>query len=304
MFLILVLYALFATSFPISKILLSYITPIFYTGIRMFLSGILLLSYEYFYARNKFSFHKKDLWLYARIVFFGIYITYILRFWGLSYLSSTKTAFLFNLAPFFASFYSYLFLKEKLTFKQWIGLAIGFLGIIPILLTSTTSEKFFGEFSFLSWPELAVLAAVASHSYSWIVMRQLVRHRNHSPILVNGLSMLVGGALALVTAVFTEGLQPIPDMWSFVGWFAAIILISNIICHNLYAHLLKRYSATFLSFAGFLGPLFTAFYGWVILRESVTWHFYLSAIIVFIGLFLFYRDELKNPVDPETDLAT
>ena len=29
------------------------------------------------------------------------------------------------------------------------------------------------------------------------------------------------------------------------------------------------------------------------LREIITWHFYASAIIVFIGLYLFYRHELQ-----------
>ncbi|MFZ5954022.1 MAG: DMT family transporter [Candidatus Dependentiae bacterium] len=304
MFLILLLYALFATSFPMSKILLSYVTPIFYTGIRMVIAGALLLGYERFYVRQRFSFHKKDLWLLAQIIFFGIYITYILRFWGLTYLPSSKTAFLFNVAPFFSSFYSYLIFKEKPTLRQWIGLAIGFIGIIPLLMTTSKSEQIIGEISFVSWPELAILGAVAAHSYSWIVMRQMVRHRNHSPSLINGFSMFIGGLFALATGIFTEGIQPIPSLGSFIGWLLLIILISNIICHNLYAHLLKRYTATFLSFAGFLGPLFTAFYGWLILHETITWNFVISAVIVFIGLYLFYGDELKNPIDPESDLAT
>jgi hypothetical protein len=33
-------------------------------------------------------------------------------------------------------------------------------------------------------------------------------------------------------------------------------------------------------------------------------NFVISAVIVFIGLYLFYGDELKNPIDPESDLAT
>lgn len=304
MLLILLLYALFATSFPMSKILLTYVTPIFYTGIRMIIAGALLLAYEQFYVRQQFNFNKKDMWLLAQIIFFGIYITYILRFWGLSYLPSSKTAFLFNVAPFFSSFYSYLIFKEKPTLKQWSGLAIGFIGIIPILMTSSKSEQIMGEFSFISWPELAILGAVAAHSYSWIVMRQMVRNRNHSPSLINGLSMFIGGVFALITGVFTEGIQPIPSPGTFIGWLLLIILISNIICHNLYAHLLKSYTATFLSFAGFLGPLFTAFYGWLILQERITMNFVISAVIVFIGLYLFYGDELKNPIDPESDLAT
>jgi drug/metabolite transporter (DMT)-like permease len=61
----------------------------------------------------------------------------------------------------------------------------------------------------------------------------------------------------------------------------------------LYGYLLKKYTATFLAFAGFLGPLFSAFYGWLFLSEVITWHFYLSAVLVFAGLYMFYKHELE-----------
>ena len=94
----------------------------------------------------------------------------------------------------------------------------------------------------------------------------------------------------------TEGLSAvsaanIPD---FLLNLIAVVLISNIVCYNLYGYLLKKYTATFVSFAGFMGPLFTALYGWILLGETVTWHFYASSIIVFIGLYFFYQEELQD----------
>jgi drug/metabolite transporter (DMT)-like permease len=111
--------------------------------------------------------------------------------------------------------------------------------------------------------------------------------------MINGFSMFVGGCLAFATSLLFEGPQTMADPGSLISWLAIVIIISNIVCHNLYAHLLRKYSATFLSFAGFLGPLFSAFYSWVFLSEKITWHFFASASIVFIGLFLFYRHEFE-----------
>jgi drug/metabolite transporter (DMT)-like permease len=71
-----------------------------------------------------------------------------------------------------------------------------------------------------------------------------------------------------------------------------LIAISNLICYNLYGYLLKKYSVTFVSFAGFITPLFTALFGWWYLGEVVTWPFYVSAIIVFAGLCIFNQEEL------------
>jgi len=187
MILIIVLYGLFGTSFLFNKALLQYANPIFLTGARMIISGMLLLGYQYRYAHKQFRFKKKHWSLFAQIILFGIYTTYILRYWGLQHMPASKAAFLFNLSPFLASLYSYFFFKERMTLKQWIGLFIGFIGLIPILLTSSKSEAILGELYFISWPELTIIASVACHSYSWVVMRKLVRNKNYSPAMVNGI---------------------------------------------------------------------------------------------------------------------
>lgn len=296
MILIVMLYALFAGSIVASKVILPYTKPIFLTGIRMFLGGIALLSYEYFHPHRKFKFHKEDMWYYFQLMFFGVYITYILRFWALEYMPAFKMSFLYNLSPFLTSFYCYLFFKEKLTKKQWIGLSIGLLGILPILINRTPGEANWGEFLFISWPELAILVSVATNSYSWIVMRSLVREKKYSPVMVNGISMTAGGLLALVTSPIFEPLLPVTHVFSFIAGLTFIVIVSNIICHNLYGHLLRNYSATLLSFAGFLTPLFTAAYEWMLYDVHITWHFYASCAIVLIGLFAFYQDELRQQV--------
>lgn len=299
MILITILYALFGGSFTMGKVLLNYTTPFFLTGSRFFISGIILLAYQYFYAHKQFRFKKKHLWLYAQIIFFGIYITYLLRFWALQEMPSAKTCFLYNLSPFISSLYSYIFFNERMSGKQWLGLGIGCIGLLPILLTTSPAEQLVGEVSFLSFAEIAVILSVATHSYGWIVMRKLVRDKSYAPAMVNGLSMTVAGILALISSFLVEGFQLVSDPVPFAGGLAFVIITSNIICYNLYGHLLRTYTATFLSFAGFLGPLFAALYGWFFLGETITWHFYLSSIIVFIGLYLFYQDELQNHKERE-----
>ena len=296
MILIIVLYALFGSSFVMGKMLLAYTTPFFLTGIRMTIGGLILLSYLFFYAHEDFMFKRKHLYWYAQMVFFGIYITYSLRFWALNYMPAAKTNFIYNLSPFMSALFSYIVFSEKLSLKKWIGLSVGLLGIIPVLLTSSFSEQSLGEISFLSWPEIAVILSVATHTYSWIIMRKLVKEKSYSPMMINGLSMTFGGLLALITSFFVDGFAPIKEGYVlyFFGILSLIILLSNIICYNLYGWLLKRYTATFLSFSGFLSPLFTALYGWILLGEMVSWHFYASCIVVFIGLYLFYQEELQE----------
>ena len=161
------------------------------------------------------------------------------------------------------------------------------------MITSSAAELKWGEVFYISWPELAIIAGVFAHCYGLIVSRTLVREHEHPASLTNGVRMLGGGILALITAFFVEPLT-ISHPEQFWGWLAILILVSNIICHNIYLRLLKRYTVTFISFADFLSPLFVALYSWAFLHEAITWHYFASGIIVCIGLHLFYRDELKN----------
>lgn len=297
MILIVLLYTLFGSSFVLGKMLLTYTTPLFLTGIRMTIGGSLLLAYLFFYSHEHFKFKRKHLFWYIQMILFGIYITYILRFWALNYMEAAKTNFMYNLSPFMSAFFSYLFFNERLTIKKWLGLGIGLMGMLPILMTTSFKEQAVGELFFLSWPEIAVIISVATHTYSWIVMRKLVKHKSYSPMMVNGISMTCGGLLALLTSYAVYDGGPLLDT-AHIGEFGLlltlIIIISNIICNNLYGWLLKRYTATFLAFSGFLSPLSTALFGWLLLGERVTWHFYLSCIIVFIGLYIFYQEELQE----------
>lgn len=296
MFLVVLVYALFASVFTTAKTALDYSQPLFLVGSRMMLAGVLLLSYQYFFRKERFILNRKD-WLRLFLLsLFSIYLTNAFEFWGLKYLTSFKTCFIYSLSPFASALLSYFVFAEKMTPKKWLGMLVGFIGFIPILLSQTASEESTGHLFFLSWAEIAVMMAALCSVYGWILLKQLVSENNLSPVMANGTSMLIGGAIALCHSFFVENWDPVPvsEFAPFITWAFILIIVSNFISYNLYGWLLKRYSATFMSFAGFTTPLFAAFFGWIYLGETITWPFYLSAAIVFIGLTLFNQEELKT----------
>lgn len=296
MFYVLLLYALFASVFTIAKTGLAYAQPFFLVGTRMLLAGVILLSYQIFIKKQVLRFDSKTWGRLILLAVFNIYLTNVFEFWGLRYLTSFKTCFIYSLSPFLSALFSYFLFSEKLTSKKWMGLLIGFLGFTPILLSQTSSEEQTGQFFFFSWAELSVMMAAICSVYGWIVLKQLVNEHQLSPLTANGVSMFVGGALALAHSFAIEDWLPLPvtNFPIFLECTLLLILISNLICYNLYGSLLKSYSATFMSFAGFTTPLFTALFGWLLLGEIVTWPFYLSFVIVLLGLLLFDQEELKQ----------
>ena len=287
---VVLIYALLASTFTIGKYSFLFTKPIFITASRMSIAGILLLLYCFFFDRAAFYVRGfvKPLII---IAITSICLTNCLEFWSLQYLLSYKACFLYNLAPFFAILFSYHLLKEKMGIQKWIGLIIGFFGFILMLLPYSSMIEVEAQ-KFLSWPELAMIGATASMAYGWTYMRK-VMVAGYSPLMANGVTMFFGGLLCFVFSYAIEPWDPVPvtAVWPFLGCLVALIVISNLIGYNWYAHLLKRYTSTFLLFAGFLSPLFASLYGWLFLHEPLYWQFFVALGIVFIGMYLFYRKE-------------
>lgn len=295
MVLIFILYALFASSFVISKEMLTYTSPILLVAIRMLLGGSLLLAYQYLYKKESFSITRSDIKYFLIISICGIYMSYTMRYWSLSFMATNKAYFLYKSAPFVTAILSYYMLHEKLSRIQWLSIGLGFLGLIPILMsTSAPLEDYFGSIFRISLPECLILCSVASLCMSKIILRKFIRTHAIAIPTINGITMIMGGSMALITSLCVEPrMQTLPE-WPFFALLAASIIISNMICYNLYAHLLKTYTATFISLTGFSSIFFAAFYGWVLFGETITWHYALSAAIIGISLFLFYREESRR----------
>lgn len=295
-FLVFLLYALFGSVFTIAKVGLEYTTPLFFVGSRMLVAGICILTYAYFKEPTKFLSNFRNGSTILKLGFFNIYLTNVFEFWGLQYLTSFKTCFIYSLSPFLSALFSYFIFSERLTSRKWLGFAVGIFGFVPILMAQGQGEDLAGQLFVFSWAELSVLAATITSVYGWILLRLLVNEKGHSPFIVNGLSMVFGGALALLHSFFTEAWDPIPvtEFLPFAEAAIGLMIISNFICYNLYGFLLKRFSATFMSFAGFTTPVFAALNGFIFLNETITLPFVFSMVLVFAGLTLFYQDELQK----------
>lgn len=261
----------------------------------MFLAGVIILTFLALFQRKDLKIKKHQLFPLILFAISAVYLTNVFEFWGLQYLTAAKACFIYSLSPFLAALFSYFQFKEKITSKKLLGLIIGFVGFVPVLLNQSGAEQLLGGLSFLSWAEIALIIATVTSVYGWILLRKLGKEEGISPLMTNGTSMCLGGLFALIHSYFAEGWSPLP-VTNYLGFFQGVflmIVISNLICYNLYGWLLKRFTATFLSFAGLTTPLFAAFFGWLILKETVSWTFFVSVGIISLGLWLVYSEELR-----------
>ena len=296
MFLVFLMYALFASVFTVGKPTLEYTQPFFLTGIRMILAGAILLLYLRIKSPSKLYIKKEHIPLLILIGLFNVFITNAFEFWGLQYMSSAKTCLIYSLSPFVAIVFSYFFLREKMNIRKWTGLIIGIAGFIPIFLTRSSEEAKLESFAVFSLAEIAVTISAFTAVLGWIFMKKLTKEHNYSIITANAISFFIGGIMSLITSSIFESWHPIPvtNMSYFLYGLLYIAIIHNVLCYNFYAFSLKKFTVTFMTFAGISNPIFTAIFGFLFLHEKVRWPFFLSLAIVSLGLFIFSVSELRN----------
>ncbi len=296
MVLVLILNAMLGSMFVLGKYVLSFTTPIFFVGTSMTLGGFLLLLMQYFRNRKSIKILREDVLDVIEISFFMVAFSYGLQFWGMQYLPAFKVCFLYNFGPISSYLIAWLFFKQRMQIQKWLGLIVGFIGLIPILLSTTEGESVSISLGFLSMPEIAIISSAIAYAYSWFLIKDMVYNKGYQSATVNGYSMFIGGLFMLGILPYIEGIPVIADLEVFVIGLLGTVLIEYMICNNLYAWLLHHYSETFISFSTFLVPLFGAFYSWMFLKETITWHFFLSFFIVSFAMWLFYAAEMKeNP---------
>lgn len=292
------MYAGWSSMFSLGKLALEHSPPLFLTASRMLLAGVLLLVFMAIKNRFSFKLSLKQWISIALLALFSIYLTNALEFWSLQHMTAAKTCFIYSLSPFFAALFSYLHFGEKLNGRKWLGMAIGFSGIIPVLALQKGSDELLSGLFYLSWPELAMIGASLCTVYGWVLLRLIVKDSTISPVMANGFSMFIGGIFALLHSFFVDSWNPIPveatAILPFTQGLLIMTLISNIICYNIYGMMLKRFTATFLSFMGVLSPIFASINSWFFLGEPISPIIFLSTGIISLGLWLIYSAELRQ----------
>lgn len=284
MILVILMYALFASTFTVGKYTLQFVDPYFLTGIRMLTAALILFPFC----------KRRDVRIqYLPLIFglgvFNVFITNAFEFWALQYMHSAKASLIYSLSPFFAILLSYIFFKERMTKKKWLGLFIGLIGFLPLFLKPS-------ELSSFSLPELAISISSFTAVVGWLMMKQLTEKYGYSFLTANMYSFVLGGMFSLTSSIFLDSWQPIPlsDWRPFLLGMLYITLIHNVICYNIYAYSIKKYTVSFMTFAGFSHPLFTALWGRLFLAEKVPWSFFLSLCIIFLGIYIYSREEKRS----------
>jgi len=294
MILLIILAALFGLTFIVSASILPYTGLFFFISVRMLLASALLLGYRHWIGQ-KTPIKRAD---WPRFILLGvglIFLPFAAECFALKYVPAAHVSLIWSLEPFATAFYSWLLFRQYLTRRQVIGWIIGFFGIISLLIQTHGNELALPQVWRFSLADLLLILCVVITAYAWINFKRLLQ--GYSSVHINGVIMLIGGCLSLGASMVFEAWAPVPiaplSSWPSVLLAAcALVVISNLAAYNLYGYLLKKHTATLLAFScSVLIPLFTIFFEFVFLHQTIGWDFLARVAVVWVGLYLFYSHE-------------
>lgn len=187
--------------------------------------------------------------------------------------------------PLFAALVAWLWLRERLTALQWLGLAVGFAGVIWLSADSA---------GFKSGGHGAAVVAALVASVSYAISGSLVKlyFAHVRPLAVATGSQIAAAVLLLPLTVFDLP----PTMPTPLDWLALIALgvFCTGIAYALYFRLIARVGPTKTMAVTFLIPAFAILWGVVFLAEHVTSVMLGGCVVILIGTALATQVLIKH----------
>ena len=176
--------------------------------------------------------------------------------------------------PLFAALVAWLWMREKLTSMQWLGLAIGFAGVLWLSADSASFKP-----GGTGWAIAAGLLASLSYGISGNLAKRYFAH-------IRPLAVATGSQIAAATLLLPLTLFNLPPvMTSTFDWLALIALgvFCTGIAYALYFRLIARIGPTKTMAVTFLIPAFAILWGVLFLAEDVTVVMLAGCAVILIG---------------------
>ena len=256
------------------------LNPIFFAGIRSFIAFLFIIIWMKF-TRKPIVFNKKNLniCLIAGLVFA---LEFLFLFLALDFTSVSRNSIIYYSMPLWLTVLLFFTKnKEKLSFIKLLGLILAFSGVVISVSKNDSgliinSSSLFGDF-------LAFLAALF-----WALLIIIAKNSNFNkemPEMQLLWMVMVSGPILICFSFFIE--DPIRDFQIIHIWgllFQSIVVVAGGFLFWLW--LLSKYPASGVASFSFLTPIFTIFFGWLILSEVMTPDFIFAAFLVITGLIL------------------
>ncbi len=286
---------IFGTTFLAIKLgLEAGLDPYLSAGIRFFIAGaivILICSLRKMKFPSSFT-------MYRHLLIIGFCLTtctFATLYWAEQYIPASLAALLSAIGPMVITLMLSVKARKPLMPVQWIGLLLGFSGVMMITIPSIS-------FSLGSLWLIACVVVIVGEIFYCIgtVRSNEVMQTDISPFILNGFQMLFGGTMLLILSFVTET----PNFHVLVEPNALLSLfyltfIGSLGGHSLYYWLIKKTNPSFPATWLYVSPFIALALDLGIRQEPITSAMVFGGICIISGVFVMNQRLLRRKVQEE-----
>ena len=276
--LLVLLGAIWGSSFFNIKIAAQSFEPYTLALIRVFFAALFLLVFSFFY-KIRINAFSNDWKIYALVGLCNIAIPFSLIAVGINKVESYLASILMSTTPLTGSILAHIFTKnEKITFFKSIGIILGFTGVLLLFfdkLILNESNYFFA---------LIILVGSTFYSIAGIIILKKLKDDSNLNVIT---STMIWALIFLfpLSFIFEDPINSTPTLVSmlslvylgsvatgFAWWLRFKILIKN--------------GLVFQTQVAYLIPVFGILFGVLVLKEQITWKVLVSLIIIMSSIYI------------------
>ena len=276
--LLLVLGAIWGSSFFNIKIATYSFEPYTLALVRVIFAVLFLIIFSFFY-RIKIKAFSKNWKIYALIGLCNISIPFSLIAVGTNKVDSYLAAILMSTTPLTGSILAHIFTKdEKITFYKSIGIIFGFVGILILFF----DKLILNETNYIY--ALVIVAGSTFYSIAGILILKKMKNAGNLDVTT---STMIWALIFLIPIafIFEEPFNSKPNLESV---FSLIYLgsVATGFAWWLRFKILMKNGLVFQTQVTYLIPIFGVIFGVLILNEQITWKVFVSLIIIMTGIYI------------------
>jgi len=168
-------------------------------------------------------------------------------------------------------------LKEVLTGERFLGVTIGFLGVLVLYFKRILSA------SMVLLPLGFLLLGAFLWGISIIYYKRFLSHVD--PIVTNAVQFMAGLILLSLLASTFEGLF-IAITGTYLLMLLYISVMASAVALTLWVSLLREEEATVISASSFVIPMVALVFGWILLQETIELESILGFALILAGTYL------------------
>lgn len=245
--------------------------PVTIAFYRVFIATLVVTP---FWAKDFFLWWRRSFSLPLIVATLGLTLDFILWFYSLRFTTVAHATFIVNMAPLWVGVMGTLFLKEPMSIKGWLGIALGVSGAAVMTLQPSAIQIHVGD--------LMALGASFGLALYVTMTRMSSRSMSSSSVLTYSIFFFTSIWLALAVLLLGQGFLLQRHDVPFVF---ALALGPQLGGNTLINYSLSNLPASVVSVALLGEPIIATVLSSFLFGETLSWQVALGGALIFLGLY-------------------